>query len=429
MRFHVSGRQFCGPKFFLAKVIRMPTTSLTEPADAPQPARETDERDTLRFQPSATNTLGVELELQILDPVTGDLAPGSVRILKVCEQEKVKGVSAELMQSMIEVKTGVCQNVTEARDQLVGVLRKLKIIAQSLGYQLALGGTHPFHRGLGTAVFPAERYERIQDRLAWLTYQRVVFGLHVHVGMPSGDMAMGAISMLVRYLPHLLAASASSPFWHGEDTGLASCRSALYRMLPHSGVPMYFYNWKDFRTFYRVMKDTGAIRSTKDIYWDVRPCPSFGTIEFRVCDMPLTLTTVFGLTALIHCLTISAQRLLEERPLLRRGDIRRHWMAVENLWLATRHGLKGMHIRTPSGKKRSLTQELSELIERLMPIAQETGDAPFLKALRPGEHPETGADRLRRLFRETGDWKTLTNDMTQRWSEELPAAGEAACAS
>lgn len=405
----------------------MTSTLLPETPAVGKTPRETEETDLLRFHPSAGNTIGVELELQILDPATGDLAPGSVRILKACEQEKLDHVTAEFMQSMIEVKTGVCQNVVEARDQLLSTLRKLRNIAQSLGFQLATGGTHPFNRGTSAAVFPAERYEKIQDRLAWLAYQRVVFGLHVHVGMPSGDMAMGVISMLVRYLPHLLAASASSPFWHGEDTGLASSRAALYRMLPHSGVPMYFYNWKEFRNFYRVMKDTGAIRSSKDIYWDIRPCPSFGTIEFRVCDIPLTLAGVFGITSLIHCLTISAQRLLEERPLLRRGDVRRHWMAVENLWLATRHGLKGMHIRTPSGKKRLLAQDLTELIDRMMPIAEETGEAAFLKALRPGDPPETGADRLRRLFRETGDWKAVTNDMTQRFQKELQT-GDPACA-
>jgi len=405
----------------------MTSTLAPEPASAGKTPREAEETDLLRFQPSAGNTIGVELELQILDPTTGDLAPGSVRILKACEQEKLDHVTAEFMQSMIEVKTGVCQNVVEARDQLLPTLRKLRNISHSLGFQLAIGGTHPFNRGTSAAVFPAERYEKIQDRLAWLAYQRMVFGLHVHVGMPSGDMAMGVISMLVRYLPHLLAASASSPFWHGEDTGLASSRAALYRMLPHSGVPMYFYNWKEFRNFYRVMKDTGAIRSSKDIYWDIRPCPSFGTIEFRVCDMPLTLAGVFGITALIHCLTISAQRLLEERPLLRRGDVRRHWMAVENLWLATRHGLKGMHIRTPSGKKRLLAQDLTELIDRMMPIAEETGEAAFLKALRPSDPPETGADRLRRLFRETGDWKAVTNDMTQRFQKELQT-GDPACA-
>src|SRR5205814_10217315 len=130
-----------------------------------------------------------------------------------------------------------------------------------------------------------------------------------------------------------------------------------------------------------------------------------GTIEFRVCDMPLTLGTTLGLTTLIHCLVINTQRLLEERPQLRHGDIRRHWVAVENKWLATRYGLGAMHIRTPSGKRRLLTKDLAELLEKLQPIADETGTAPFLKAIRPKENYETGADRLRRLFRDTGDWK------------------------
>jgi carboxylate-amine ligase len=387
------------------------------PSKAEQAAKDASEA--LTFNGSAENSLGVELELQIIDPHTGDLAPGSVRILKVCQEERLTNVTAELMQSMIEVKTDVCRNVQEVKEQLWPSLRKVRNLASSLGYNLALGATHPFNRGLSGVVFPAERYERIQDRLAWLTYQRVVFGLHVHVGVPNGDIAMGVISMLVRYLPHLLAVSSSSPFWHGEDTGLASSRTVLYRMLPHAGVPRYFSNWKDFRTYYRVMRDCRAIQSPKDIYWDIRPCPNYGTIEIRVCDMPSTLAVTLGLVALIHALVISTQRLLQERPQLCRGDIRRHWIAIENKWLATRYGLQAMHIRTPSGKRRILSHDLSDLIERLRPTAQETGDWPFLSAIRPGGQFETSADRQRRLFRDSGNWKSLIEDMTRRWGEEL----------
>ena len=387
------------------------------PSKAEQAAKYASE--TLTFNGSAEKSLGVELELQIIDPHTGDLAPGSVRILKVCQEERLTNVTAELMQSMIEVKTGVCRNVQEVKEQLWPSLRKVRNLANSLGYNLALGATHPFNRGLSGVVFPTGRYERIQERLAWMTYQRVVFGLHVHVGVPNGDIAMGVISMLVRYLPHLLAVSSSSPFWHGEDTGLASCRTVLYRMLPHAGVPRYFRNWKDFRTYYRVMRDCRAIQSPKDIYWDIRPCPNYGTIEIRVCDMPSTLDITLGLVALIHNLVISTQRLLQARPQLCRGDIRRHWIAIENKWLATRYGLQAMHIRTPSGKRRILSHDLSDVIERLRPIAQETGDWPFLSAIRPGGQFETGADRQRRLFRDSGNWKSLIEDMTRRWGEEL----------
>lgn len=371
------------------------------------------------FRPSPETTLGVEVELQLVDRETGDLAPGAVRILKACAEESIEGVSAELMQSMLEVRTGICQNVAEVQHQLVSTLQRVRNIASSMGYELALAGTHPFHRTGGSVISPGERYERVFDRLAWLIHQRVVFGLHVHVGMPSGDMAIGTINMLIQYLPHLLALSANSPFWQGIDTGVASCRTALYRMLPNAGVPRYFAKWKDFRNFLRVMRDCRAIQSPKDIYWDIRPRPDFGTIEFRVCDMPPTLAVTLGIVALIRTLVIATERLLEERPHLRCGDMRRHWIAVENKWLATRYGLEAMYIRTPGGKRSPLVQDLSDLLERLAPIARETGDYPYLAALLPIDKFESGADRQRRLYRETGSWPALIGDLTSRFAEEL----------
>src|SRR5262249_16626763 len=155
-------------------------------------------------------------------------------------------------QSMIEIKTGICASAAAARDELLPALRRLHAIATSLGYDLAMMGTHPFHRPHNSAVFPGERYERILDRLAWLTYQRVLFGLHIHVGVPSGDLAIAMINFLVQYLPHLLALSANSPFWESVDTRLSSARAALYRLLPHAGVPRFFLTWRDFRSFCQV---------------------------------------------------------------------------------------------------------------------------------------------------------------------------------
>jgi carboxylate-amine ligase len=173
------------------------------------------------------------------------------------------------------------------------------------------------------------------------------------------------------------------------------------------------------------MQACRTIESPKDIYWDIRPRPEFGTIEFRICDMPPTLAVTLGVVALTRCLVISAQRLLEARPQLRRGDMRRHWIAIENKWLATRYGLQAMYIRTPSGKRRPLVQDLAGLLEDLTPIARETGDYPFLAALLPVERFETGAERQRRLYRETGSWKSLVDDMTGRFAEELKAIGPA----
>src|SRR5262249_14631569 len=334
------------------------------------------------------------------------------------------GSAAEVMEWMMELKTGGCRNAIEARDEILPVLRRLHNIASSLGYDLAMGGTHPFHRTGTSAVFPAERYERIMDRLAWLTYQRVLFGLHIHVGVPSGDRAIAVTNLLVQYLPHLLAVSASSPFWQGVDTGLVSSRAALYRLLPHAGVPRFFRTWKEFRGFCQVMTDCKTIRSFKDIYWDIRPRPDFGTIEIRICDMPTNLATVFALVAFTRSLVISSLRLLEQKPKANRNDMRRHWIAVENKWLATRYGLSGMYIRTPSGKRRQLGQEVAELVNRLLPIARESGEQGFLMALQPVDTFESGAARQRRRYRESGNWKTVIDDLKQRLVDDLKPAQE-----
>ncbi len=392
-----------------------PTPPVKEPAAAPPVSED------LAFRGSPEPSLGVELELQILDRESGELAPGAVRILQLCQDEKVEGVAAELMQSMLEVKTGICKSVHEAREQLLPRLRKVRIFANSLGYELAMGGTHPFHRSNASAVFPAERYERIMERLAWLTYQRIVFGLHVHVGVPDGDLALAASSQLVKYLPHLLALSANSPFWQGVDTGLASGRAALYGLLPHSGIPPHFGKWKEFRAYAQVMTDVKAIASFKDIYWDIRPRPDFGTLEFRICDMPQSLSLTLALVALTRALVIATLNLLKDRPAARRGDLRRHWIAGENKWLATRYGLGAIYIRTPAGKRRPLRKDLSELVERVLPIARQVGDDAFLAPLQNLKAFESGADWQRSLFRESGNWKSLTDAMIRRFAEEVEA--------
>lgn len=397
----------------------MSSPTKTTTADAAPTARV----DELTFRPSTQSSLGVELELQILDHESGELASGATRILKACSEDAIVGPTSELMQSMLEIKTGICPDVKTVRDELFPLLKRVRNIARSLGYQLGLAGTHPFHRSHSNVIFAEERYQRIEERLVWLTSQRVVFGLHVHVGVSSGDEAIGITNMLVQYLPHLLALSANSPFWQGVDTGLASCRAALYRLLPHAGVPRYFTKWKEFRTFCRVMTDCKAMESPKDIYWDIRPRPQFGTLEFRICDMPPTLAIALGLVALTRCLVISAQRLLAERPQLRRGDMRRHWIAVENKWLATRYGLDAMYIRTPGGKRRPLARDISELINRLLPIARESGDDQFLGVFLPIEKFESGAVRQRRRYRETGNWRSLIDDMTRSLGEELEGVG------
>ena len=375
--------------------------------------------DCQSFNKSPEPTVGSESELPILARDSGELSPGSPRLLAACRDEGIEGTSAELMQSMIEVRTDTCATVTQARDMLMSRLRRVRNIATSMGYDLALLGTHPSAKATEHVLFPDDRYAMGEKRLAWMIYHRVTFGLHVHIGVRSGDEAIGLINMLVQYLPHVLAMSANSPFWQGIDTGLASARAALYGLVPHAGVPRNFENWKEFRGYCQTMHDCKVLRSHKDIKWDIRPRADLGTIEFRICDMPGTMSQVFGIAALLRSLVIFAQRLLEHKPHLRAGDVRRQWIAVENKWLATRFGLEAVYISAPGGRRKSLRQEVNDLINKLMPIASEHGDEAILRKLSPIEKYRGGAERQRRIYREEGRWQSITTSLARQLAEEI----------
>lgn len=371
------------------------------------------------FQASAAPTLGIELELAVLDRDSGELVPGAPRILHECEHAGIPDVGSELMQSMIEVRTGICHTIAEARDDLSDRLRKVRNIASSLGYQIAMMGTHPSLNPSTSSLTDNPRYHQQRVRLAWLIYQRVAFGLHIHVGVPGGKEAIAVTNLTIPYLPHLLALSSNSPFWQGVDTGLASCRAPLYGLVPHSGVPGVFSDWDDFIEYFALLNKAGAYESIKSIKTDIRPRPDLGTLEFRICDMPDSLNAVFALAALTRALVIWALQLLQNKPQLRHADRRRQWITTQNKWLAARHGLKAPHIRTLSGKPRILADEIRALIDRVDSATDPFGDRPFLKHWQSLDHLESGAARQRRLYREHGSWQFIVRDMVERLDRSL----------
>jgi carboxylate-amine ligase len=216
-----------------------------------------------------------------------------------------------------------------------------------------------------------------------------------------------------------LALSANSPFWQGIDTNFASARARLFRPSAHAGIPQHCASWRDFCDYCSVLHDGGVLESTKDLYWDIRPRPNLGTIEFRIFDAPASLSCLLGLTALTRCLALDGLRLLEDRPELGRGDPREFWLAQENRWLASRYGLQAECARNPGLGRRTLAEDVSLLLERLQPVAREFGEAGFLDVFRPVERFETGAARRRRLYRQTGSWQAVLDDMRRGWSEEL----------
>jgi carboxylate-amine ligase len=372
----------------------------------------------LSFQPSLAPTIGVELELQVLDPETGDLAPGGLRILNACEDEGVEGVSGEFLLSMLEVKTGICNDTNHVRDSLFPQLRRVHNIAASLGYELAMGGTHPFARPCMAAIFPDERYQRIQKRQGWMAYQEAVFGLHIHVGVPSGDAAIGVTNLVVEYIPHLIALAANSPFWEGVDTSYASSRVRMFRPSGSAGLPPHFANWEAFNRYCKVMHEAGILETTKDMYWDIRPQPNYGTVEFRMFDVPGSMATVLGLCALTRCLVMDALSRLQGDPGCGAGSAESFWLANDNRWMATRYGLETRCSRRPGDERNSVAKDVNCLIQRLLPLADSHEESQFLASIDPTQM-ETGADRQRRLYRQHGTWQPVLDDMKNRWMQEI----------
>jgi carboxylate-amine ligase len=381
-----------------------------------------DSRAGISFNACSEPTLGAEIELQVIDPETMDLAPGALRILRACEEHGVDGVTGEFLLSMLEVKSDVCASVSELRANLFDRLTRVRNAAMSVGYDLAMGGTHPFARPSMAAVSPGERYERIERMQGWLAYQEAVFGLHIHVGVPSGDAAIGVTNEVVEYLPHLLSLSASSPYWQGVDTSHVSSRMRMFRPSANSGIPVCLSSWREFEEYCEAMRETGAVESTKDMYWDIRPQPEYGTVEFRVFDVPVSLMHVLGLCALTKCLVVNAVRRLEQTRAPRKADPFVYWQANENRWLATRFGLQADCVRRRGAARDSIRNDCQGLIDSLIPLAEELGEAEFMRAINPDVNFETGAERQRRVFRQSGSWRAVVDDMRRHWAAELVRA-------
>ena len=256
----------------------------------------------LQFTRNSTPSIGVELELGITDAKSYGLANGCERLLQRIPVDLHQCVKPELMQCCVEVISGVCQNVPQARDDLVGKLMTVQQAADAEGLALWWGATHPFGRWEDQQVTDNQRYLDLLQSLQELARRLITFGLHVHVGVDTGDKAVMICDRIMQHLPTLLALSASSPFWQNRDTGLQSYRSKVMEGLPTAGLPTLMRNWSEYAWLVNHMVETGFINTIREIWWDVRPHHNFGTVEVRVCDMPGNIDHVCGLTALIQCL-------------------------------------------------------------------------------------------------------------------------------
>jgi carboxylate-amine ligase len=273
----------------------------------------------------------------------------------------------ELMESTVEILTGVCETVEDARRDLAATIAEVRAHTDPRGMQLMCSGTHPFTDWATQEISPNPRYLKLVEDMQWLARRLQIFGVHIHVGVRSGEKAIPMVNALTYYIPHFLALSASSPYWMGRDTGLASCRSKVFESLPTAGVPYQLSGWDDFEGFMATLISAKTIQSIREVWWDVRPHPAFGTVELRVCDGIPTLREVAAVAALYQCLVEHLDGVLDRDGTL---PIPREWVVRENKWRAARHGLEAEIIVDDRGDLVPLREAIETLVAELNPIAR-----------------------------------------------------------
>ncbi len=355
------------------------------------------------FNSSPAPTIGIEVEIVLVDPETGALVCQANELLAEVGEGHAGGehprAKHELFQCTVEAVTDICTTVAEAGDDLRGTIRALDGAAQRIGVDLISAATHPFSHYRDLEISPGERYETFLHRLGWPVRRLAIQGMHVHVGVSSGEAAVAITRALTEHLPVLLALSASSPFWVGEDTSMASIRTKIFEALPTAGIPPELVDWAQFEAFMHALLRAGAIRSIREVWWDIRPHPDFGTVELRMCDAMGTLDEVLSLAALSHCLVVDLQRRFDAGEPL--GGAR-DWVARENKWLACRHGLDTRLLVGDAGQRRPATELALELADRLAPAASELSCTAELAGVTDIVAEGAGHERLRRVVAEGG---------------------------
>jgi carboxylate-amine ligase len=322
------------------------------------------------FRSSERASLGVEWELQLIDPETRELASGAVEILEELRPEGADEhpkAKHELLQSTVEIITGICSTVAEAKADLAGTLAEVVASAERHGRGVMCAGSHPFTRWDSQEISPKERYVQLVERMQWLARRLQIFGVHVHVGVRSAEKVIPIVNALAQYLPYFLALSASSPYWAGCDTGLASARTKVFEAMPTGGLPHQLADWAEFEEYMETLIRAGAIESVREVWWDVRPHPDFGTVELRVCDGLPTLDEIGAVAALTQCLVDQFDTQLDRGYTLPTPT---EWVVRENKWRAVRYGLDAQIVVDDRGTLQPVREALTDLVEELMPTAK-----------------------------------------------------------
>jgi carboxylate-amine ligase len=365
------------------------------------------------FGKSDPYTLGVEEEYMLLDGETLDLVQHIEAVLEAAEgSEHERRVNPELMQSVLEIATPVCRSAAEVDDELRKLRAYVTGIAREQGMRVGSAGTHPFSLFERQRITARDRYRHLVDQLQYVARRELIFGLHIHVAVDDAERAIQIVNGLLVHLPALLALSASSPFWRGEPTGLASSRQMVFAAFPRSGPPPRFENYSDYAEVVGQLEKTGCIADYTHIWWDIRLHPRFGTVEIRVCDAVTRVEDAVALAAFCQCLV----KLYSERHAIGAEIPSYHRiLTTENKWLAARYGLEApvMDLATGRRNRAPVAQLVRRTLRELEPHARELGCDAELEGISEILAKGNGSDRQRRIWNANRDIVEVVREIAE----------------
>ena len=354
-------------------------------------------------------TIGVEEEYQIIDAETRDLVSHVSKIIEGGKTLLSENLKHEMHESVVEMETGICQNVKEAREELTNLRRHLVKVAHEQGLRVSGGGTHPFSHWKNNVITKDARYDKLVNDMGDVARSNLIFGLHVHIGIPDREEGIRIQNVMRYFLPHVYALSTNSPFWVGRLTGFKSYRQEVFAKFPRTGIPSYFSSVAEFDAYVNLMIKTGTIDNAKKIWWDLRVHPFYPTIEFRICDMPLTIDETVCMAAIMQCLVAKIYKMHQQNISFRSY---RRLMISENKWRASKDGIHANLI--DFGKETSVPYSdlLDELLLFIDDVVDELDCRQEVEYSREILKMGTGADRQLQVFNESGgDLKAVVDYM------------------
>ncbi|HYA97984.1 MAG TPA: carboxylate-amine ligase [Methylomirabilota bacterium] len=355
-------------------------------------------------------TIGVEEEFQIIDPATSDLRSHVSKIVAAASANIGEQVKHELHQSIVEVGTKICDNVAELRIEMHRTRGELVAAAERVNLQVAAAGTHPFANWIEQVISPGDRYKDIVEELQQLARSLLIFGMHVHVAMPDKQTTIDLMNEVRYFLPHLLALSTSSPFWMGRNTGLKSFRTAVFRRFPRTGVPDEFESWSAYEEYIQLLAKLHCIDNAKKIWWDVRPHPSFGTLEFRICDVATRVEEAVAIAALTQAIVVKLHRLYTKNMSFR---LYRRALIEENKWRAARWGVEGKLIDFGKQSEVPMRELGRELVEFVDDVVDDLGSRSAVEYVHTILNEGSSAERQLRVFAQTRDLKAVVKHIVE----------------